>query len=101
MVTPMTLAQNWIAENDEQFRPESCGFTVSETKHVDEAYEFVFTNLAMMVERARQEQDGNEEQSQFVVLPHVLCGNQAARGPCRSIGDLIPTAWPSLRRSAV
>ena len=47
MVTPLMMAQTWIADNDPSFDVTASGFTVSETKHVDEAYEFVFTNLAM------------------------------------------------------
>jgi hypothetical protein len=46
-VTPMTLAQNWIAEHDPEFDISACAFTTTDTPHVDEAYEFVFTNLAM------------------------------------------------------
>jgi hypothetical protein len=46
-LTPMSLAQTWIAGNDPLFNPQASSFTMSETQHVDEAYEFVFTNLAM------------------------------------------------------
>lgn len=46
-VTPLMVAQNWIDQNDPLFDVTRCAFTVSDATHVDEAYEFVFTNLAM------------------------------------------------------
>ena len=45
-------------------------FTETDTAEIDSGMEFVFTNLAMMVERARQEKDQQAEQRQFVVVPH-------------------------------
>eukprot|EP00980_Cylindrotheca_fusiformis_P026986 scaffold18304_cov72-Cylindrotheca_fusiformis.AAC.1 len=48
-LTPMDMAQNWIAQHDAETLQEqpAAAFTISDTPQVDEAYEFLFTNLAM------------------------------------------------------
>eukprot|EP00980_Cylindrotheca_fusiformis_P012180 scaffold2955_cov64-Cylindrotheca_fusiformis.AAC.1 len=45
----MDMAQNWIAQHDAETLQEqpAAAFTISDTPQVDEAYEFLFTNLAM------------------------------------------------------
>ena len=81
-VSPLMLAQNWIAENDPMFDVTACGFTSSDTKHVDEAYEFVFTNLAMqtsqflnkpsfVTEAAAQAQAGAQKRL-YIVMSNFL-----------------------------
>lgn len=55
-VTPIKLAQHWIAEKegDKAVTPPATtitAFTTSGTAAVDEAYEFVFTNIAMLQEQ--------------------------------------------------
>ncbi len=47
LVTPIILAQNWIAEHVPGFDLRTSAFTATDAKQVDEAYEFVFTNVAM------------------------------------------------------
>lgn len=51
LVTPIILAQNWISEHVDGFDPRSSAFTATDAKHVDEAYEFVFTNVAMQTSK--------------------------------------------------
>jgi hypothetical protein len=46
VLSPLALAQNWITQHDPRFHVTSSTFAVSKTKHVDEAYEFIFTSLA-------------------------------------------------------
>ena len=46
--TPLSMAQNWVLQNDPAFQEETSTFTTSNTRHVDAAYEYVFVNLAML-----------------------------------------------------
>lgn len=83
-VTPLMVAQNWIDKNDPLFDVTQCSFTVSDATHVDEAYEFVFTNLGMQTSQFLQRaSDGGEAEAasetareaqkrQYMVLPHFL-----------------------------
>lgn len=72
-VTPLSVAQNWIATKDPLFNATKCAFTVSDATHVDEAYEFVFTNLGMQTSRFL---DGDRlagaQKRQYLVMSHFL-----------------------------
>jgi hypothetical protein len=52
-VTPLQLAQDYIASHEAQL-PAEASFTSSGAQEIDEAYEFLFTNFAMMAEQAAQ-----------------------------------------------
>ena len=76
-VTPMMVAQNWIDQNDPLFDVTKCAFTVTETTHVDEAYEFVFTNLAMQTSQfldttTTQDDASGAQKRHYLVMPHFL-----------------------------
>uniref|UniRef100_A0A7S4EFH5 Uncharacterized protein n=2 Tax=Pseudo-nitzschia australis TaxID=44445 RepID=A0A7S4EFH5_9STRA len=79
-VTPLMVAQNWIDQNDPSFEVTRCAFTVSDATHVDEAYEFVFTNLGMQTSQFLenktsadvQQQAKDAQKRQYMVLPHFL-----------------------------
>jgi hypothetical protein len=76
-VTPMMVAQSWIDKNDPLFDVTKCAFTVTEASHVDEAYEFVFTNLAMQTSQfldasTAAQDDGGAQKRQYLVMPHFL-----------------------------
>jgi hypothetical protein len=70
LVTPMILAQNWIAAHvlRDDMEPSCCTFTATETKHVDEGYEFVFTNLAMHISQF----GGKPGMRQYLVMSNFL-----------------------------
>jgi hypothetical protein len=79
LLTPIQLAQSFISENDPAVIGTIASFTETNTAHVDEAYEFVFTNLAMMcaqAEAAQQESSQGDGSSakirQYLVMPHFL-----------------------------
>lgn len=87
-VTPMMLAQTWIDQNDPLFEAPNCAFTASDTKHVDEAYEFVFTNMAMQtsqflldnsssstrspVDSASDSDDSGAQKRQYLVMGNFV-----------------------------
>jgi hypothetical protein len=76
-VTPLMVAQSWIDQNDPVFDVTRCAFTVSEATHVDEAYEFVFTNLAMQTslflsQTGNAMEDVGAQKRQYLVMPHFL-----------------------------
>jgi hypothetical protein len=64
-VTPLQMAQQWALDNDPQVS-EMSAFTESRTAQVDEAYEFIFTNIAMLCEAK------GEVERQYLVMPHFL-----------------------------
>ena len=72
LVTPMILAQNWVAKHDDDFDPNTCTFTATETKHVDEGYEFVFTNLAMQTSIFVERNHVERSVRQYLVMNNFL-----------------------------
>mmetsp|Transcript_6769 Transcript_6769/g.10172 ORF Transcript_6769/g.10172 Transcript_6769/m.10172 type:complete len:518 (-) Transcript_6769:633-2186(-) len=73
--TPLSMAQNWVTENDPAFNKDTSAFTNSNTRHVDAAYEYVFHNLAMLT--ATMDDTDNEKrhkrgQKSYVVLPNFV-----------------------------
>ena len=67
-VTPMQMAEDYIATHDPHV-PPTAAFTTSDAQEVDEAYEFVWTNVAMMAEQ------GAENPRYYVVLPHFCAAS--------------------------
>jgi hypothetical protein len=63
--TPLQMAQQWALDNDPHVS-EMSAFTESRTAQVDEAYEYIFTNIAMLCEAK-----GLVER-QYLVMPHFL-----------------------------
>lgn len=47
VVSPLRQAQIWVSENHDAFRMDTSTFTTTDCQYVDEAYEFVFNNIAM------------------------------------------------------
>lgn len=43
---PTAVVQGWVANNDPSFNPDSSAFLRCDAKHVDAAYEFVFSQIA-------------------------------------------------------
>jgi hypothetical protein len=74
-ITPMQIAQTWIAKHDPLFDAMSCAFTFSDTPQVDEAYEFLFTNLAMQTSEFLEESSGVDagaQKRQYLVMPNFV-----------------------------
>jgi hypothetical protein len=73
-MTPMKLAQTWVAENDPHFSPTKSAFTESNTQHVDEAYEFVFTNLAMQTSTFLEDSkvETGAQKRQYMIMPNFM-----------------------------
>jgi len=67
--TPLSMAQNWVLQNDPAFNEKTSTFTNSNTRHVDAAYEYVFNNLAMLNADAKSNKPG---QKSYVVLPNFV-----------------------------
>ena len=74
-VTPMMVAQTWIDQNDPLFDAHSCAFTASDTKYVDEAYEFVFTNMAMQTAQFLVDDDSTTVDSGAQKRQYLVMGN--------------------------
>ncbi|KAL7577556.1 hypothetical protein ACA910_015086 [Epithemia clementina (nom. ined.)] len=80
-VSTLTMAQNYMARADPTI-PRTAAFTESNTATVDEAYEFIFTNIAMMAEtvhvheqrqqRGQGEDDPPQDVRHYVVLPYFV-----------------------------
>mmetsp|Transcript_46018 Transcript_46018/g.111435 ORF Transcript_46018/g.111435 Transcript_46018/m.111435 type:complete len:459 (-) Transcript_46018:158-1534(-) len=98
-VTPLSMAQTWISQHDDLFDVTSCAFTTSDTPHVDEAYEFLFTNLAMQSTQFLSEspEQGEAQKRQYLVL-HNFCPSSATSTEkfLREADNIIRTL-PSLR----
>lgn len=62
-VTPLKLGEQWIAAHANP--PAAAAFTETGTTQVDAAYEFVFTNIAML-------QESTVAEKQYLVMPQFL-----------------------------
>ena len=76
-VSPLTMAQNYMDAADPTI-PPTASFTESNTELVDEAYEFIFSNIAMMAETVKQQSKTNFHVDQDVrhyvaALCHFRC----------------------------
>mmetsp|Transcript_14432 Transcript_14432/g.20338 ORF Transcript_14432/g.20338 Transcript_14432/m.20338 type:complete len:484 (-) Transcript_14432:257-1708(-) len=101
LVTPMILAQNWIAEHDKAFDAETCAFTASDARYVDEGYEFVFTNLAMQASKFLQPDKTKEAmkagQRQYMVMSNFLSSSATSMAKFGCEVENIIDALPELK----
>lgn len=113
-VTPLMVAQNWIDQNDPSFDITQCAFTVSDATHVDEAYEFVFTNIGMQTSQfllgnttssspGVQQQPANSQNEakdtqkrQYMVLPHFLSSSATSLEKFTAQAETIIRTLPSI-----
>lgn len=105
-VTPLMVAQNWIAENDSLFDVTQCSFTVSDSTHVDEAYEFLFTNLGMQTSQflinpnkntpPAKSPSKNAQKRQYMVLPHFLSRSATSLEKFTKQAERIVSTIPSI-----
>jgi hypothetical protein len=65
--TPLSMAQNWVLQNDPAFNEATSTFTTSDTRHVDKAYEYAFNTIAMVLS-----QTPKQGQRSYIVLPEFL-----------------------------
>ena len=66
--TPLNMAQNWVLNNDPKFNEQTSQFTTSKTRMVDEAYEYVFNTMTMLM----AENDSRKGQTSYIVLPKFV-----------------------------
>jgi hypothetical protein len=105
-VTPLMVAQNWIAQNDSLFDVAQCAFTVTDSTHVDEAFEFLFTNLGMQTSQflaAEANSDSNPSGSagtaqkrQYMVLSHFLSSSATSLEKFTKQAEQIIRTLPSI-----
>ena len=87
--SPMVLAQEWVSRRWPQAQP-TAAFTESDAVHVDAAYEFVFVNLAMLLESRQSSQ-------QFLVLPNFLTAAATSLEKFTGQVSQMLQLWPQLR----
>jgi len=110
-VTPLMVVQSWIDINDPLFDVTQCSFTVSDVTHVDEAYEFLFTNLGMQTSQflaagsTTNNPSGDETQKpeaedaqkrQYMVLPHFLSSSATSLEKFTKQAESIIRTFPSI-----
>mmetsp|Transcript_13146 Transcript_13146/g.29972 ORF Transcript_13146/g.29972 Transcript_13146/m.29972 type:complete len:469 (+) Transcript_13146:82-1488(+) len=66
--TPLNMAQTWVLKNDPKFNKQTSQFTTSNTRMVDQAYEYVFNTMAMLI----AENDSRKGQTSYIVLPKFV-----------------------------
>ena len=79
LVTPASVAKKWVAENDPSYDATKSVFVSGDLKMVDEAHEFVFSNIAMQRSnsKASATTGGNVRElapskRSYLVLPNFL-----------------------------
>ncbi len=108
-VTPLMVAQNWIDKNDPVFDVTQCSFTVSDATHVDEAYEFLFTNLGMQTSQflvynnnnnnnaaAAKPNPKSAQKRQYMVLPQFLSRSATSLEKFTKQAERIISTIPSI-----
>lgn len=97
-VTPMSMAQAWIAQNDEFVQEKACALTMTDTPQVDEAYEFLFTNLAMQsTEFLSSSTSGEPLKRQYMVLPNFCTSSATSMEKFATQAISIINTLPSLK----
>jgi hypothetical protein len=104
LVTPMRIAQEWIARHDPKFDAMTSAFTFSDTAHVDEAYEFVFTNLAMQTTQFlmdgvnyNAETDPGAQKRQYLVMSNFVTSSATSFEKFAKEVENIIQALPTVR----
>ena len=97
--SPMMQAEMWISENDPLFDIDEAAFTLSETKHIDEAYEFVFVNMAMQTSQFLSDSTVNAgaQRRQYLVMPNFLTASATSFEKFAKEVNNIIDALPQLR----
>lgn len=64
-ISPIEMAQEWIqqSQSKQSSSSSSVSFTTTDTSHVDAAYEFVFLNIAMLLDNNHNTNDDNTDES--------------------------------------
>lgn len=70
-INHLQMAQEWVRDSDEKFSPTTSAFTESDATEIDHAYEFVFTNIAMMQEQGKQDTN-TASRRQYLIMPNFL-----------------------------
>lgn len=96
LVTPLQLAQTWIAQHDDKFDPKTCTFTETDTKYVDSGYEFVFTNLAMQTSIHAQEENYKKGMRQYLVMSNFLSASATSFEKFATQAANITKAFPGI-----
>lgn len=71
--SPIVTARNWIANEDPMYDPHISTFTSSDAKHADEAFEFIFSSLAIHSynpKRALKRKEFKFGSRSYLVMPH-------------------------------
>jgi hypothetical protein len=71
LMSPLRLAQEWIAHNHGAFDIDTSTFGRTKCQYVDEAYEFVFNQLAMM-QASRQANGTAHPTTQYLVFESLM-----------------------------
>ena len=89
LISPFRKAQIWVSENHEAFRAETSTFTTTDCKYVDEAYEFVFNNIAMQQRRS--------DVTQYLVYTDFVSSSATSFEKFARAGYDLASIMPSLR----
>jgi hypothetical protein len=96
-ISPMRLAQIWVSSNHEDFRIDSSTFTSTDCKYVDEAYEFVFNNIAMQQRR--------ENMTQYLIYTNFVSSSATSfekfTNECQRLLDILPSLRGKLELSTL
>ena len=74
-MTPTSIAHKWVAGNKPSYDETKSTFVATDARHVDEAYEFVFSNIAsqkkptQVSERTKELVAGKRS---YLVMPNFL-----------------------------
>lgn len=98
-VTPLSMAQTWISQYDDFFDIARCAFTTSETPHVDEAYEFLFINLAMQSTQflSSNPNQGEAQKRQYLVMSNFCTSSATSMEKFAREADNIIRTLPTLK----
>jgi len=74
LLSPTDMAMNWVTANDPLFDASKTSFTSYDTKHVDAAYEFVFSIIAMQRKQNTTNLVSGESKvnRQYLIMPNFL-----------------------------
>ena len=87
IMSPFRQAQIWVGKNHELFQEETSTFTSTDCEQVDEAYEFVFNNIAMQQRRS--------DAAQFLIFTDFVSSSATSfekfAGECQGLVNVMPS----------
>jgi len=97
-INPVNLAKSWVSSNDPFFQEQSSSFDATPSKYVDEAYEFLFSFIAMNLSIFEENNSAEEVNLRnYLIMSNFLSSSATSFEKFMNEVNNIIDAIPNLR----